>query len=205
MKLRRQLLRVLGYSAAIGICIVLLVFVVGVTWIGFDVKTQCQQAQSEYGGDCVEALLGVVQDEHRGFRVRNYAIWALGHTMEWSTRTDLRHWAEDLMQRALAHAHEIKSLRARGFMSLGLAALLATHPDDRTASALLAECIADLRAQVAAQHLRRRIAGKEARQDEHGMAVAARRGQQQRRKRQRRAVFLKGARLGEHEQKRRRL
>ena len=78
MKLQHQLLRAVGYGAAIGICILLLIFVIGVTWIGFDVKTQCQQAQSEYGGDCVEALLGVVQDEHRGFRVRNYAIWALG-------------------------------------------------------------------------------------------------------------------------------
>lgn len=78
MKLQRQLLRKIGYAAAVGICIFLLFFVIGVTWIGFDVKSQCQQAQSEYGGDCTEALISLLQDENRGFRVRNDAIWALG-------------------------------------------------------------------------------------------------------------------------------
>ena len=42
MKLQRQLLRKTGYAAAVGICILLLFFVIGVTWIGFDVKSQCQ-------------------------------------------------------------------------------------------------------------------------------------------------------------------
>jgi hypothetical protein len=78
MKLQRQLLRKIGYAAAVGICILLLFFVIGVTWIGFDVKSQCRQAQSEYGGDCTEALISLLQDESRGFRVRNDAIWALG-------------------------------------------------------------------------------------------------------------------------------
>jgi hypothetical protein len=78
MKLQGQLLRKIGYAAAVATCIFLLFFVIGVTWIGFDVKSQCQQAQSEYGGDCTEALIRLVQDENRGFRVRNYAIWALG-------------------------------------------------------------------------------------------------------------------------------
>jgi hypothetical protein len=78
MKLQLQLLRKTGYAAAVGICIFLLFFVIGVTWIGFDVKSQCRQAQSEYGGDCTEALISLLQDENRGFRVRNDAIWALG-------------------------------------------------------------------------------------------------------------------------------
>ena len=78
MTLQSQLLRKIGYAVAVGICIFLLFFVIGVTWIGFDVKSQCQQAQSEYGGDCTEALISLLQDENRGFRVRNDAIWALG-------------------------------------------------------------------------------------------------------------------------------
>jgi len=78
MKFQRQLLRTLSYAAAVVICIALLFFVIGVTWIGFDVKSQCQQAQREYGGDCTEALVHVMEDDTRGFRVRNEAIWALG-------------------------------------------------------------------------------------------------------------------------------
>lgn len=78
MKLRRQLLPKLGYVAAVGLCIFLLFFVIAVTWIGFDVKTQCRQAMGEYAGDCVEALAALLQDEGRGYRVRNDAIWALG-------------------------------------------------------------------------------------------------------------------------------
>lgn len=78
MKIARQLLPRMLYAGAVGVCILLLFFVIGVTWIGFDVKRQCQQAQSEYGGDCTEALISLVQDENRGFRVRNAAIWALG-------------------------------------------------------------------------------------------------------------------------------
>ncbi|MFN8465749.1 MAG: HEAT repeat domain-containing protein [Caldilineaceae bacterium] len=78
MRLQHQLLRTAGYALAVAICIVLLFFVIGVTWIGFDVKSQCQQARREYGGDCTEALSHLVQDDTRGFRVRNEAIWALG-------------------------------------------------------------------------------------------------------------------------------
>jgi hypothetical protein len=78
MKLHHQLLCTAGYAVAVAICIVLLFFVIGVTWIGFDVKSQCQQARREYGGDCTEALIHLVQDDTRGFRVRNEAIWALG-------------------------------------------------------------------------------------------------------------------------------
>ena len=78
MKLQHQLLRTAGYAAAVAMCIVLLIFVIGVTWIGFDVKSQCQQARREYGGDCTEALIHLVHDDTRGFRIRNAAIWALG-------------------------------------------------------------------------------------------------------------------------------
>jgi hypothetical protein len=78
MKLQHHLLRTAGYAAAVAICIVILFFVIGVTWIGFDVKSQCQQARREYGGDCTGALIHLVQDDSRGFRVRNEAIWALG-------------------------------------------------------------------------------------------------------------------------------
>lgn len=78
MRVSQRLLRLIAYGMAVGACIFLLFFVIGVTWIGFDVKTQCTVARSDYSGDCVEALISLVQDEGRGYRNRNTAIWALG-------------------------------------------------------------------------------------------------------------------------------
>ena len=78
MPIRQRLLRVLLYGGAAGVSTLMLMVVIGATWIGFDVKSQCQAARSEYGGDCTQALIRLVQDERRGFRVRNDAIWALG-------------------------------------------------------------------------------------------------------------------------------
>lgn len=66
------------YLFAIGVSILLLFFVVICTWIGYEVKSQCQSAVREYGGDCSEALSQLLNDENRGFRARNDAIWSLG-------------------------------------------------------------------------------------------------------------------------------
>ena len=68
----------LFYAVAIGISIFLLFFFIGGTWIGYEAKDICQDAKREYGGDCVEALISLLEDENKGFRVRNNAIWALG-------------------------------------------------------------------------------------------------------------------------------
>ena len=78
MRNQRRFLRLAAYVAAVGLCISLLFFVIAVTWIGHDVKSQCAAARSDYGGDCVEALVSLVQDESRGYRNRNNAVWALG-------------------------------------------------------------------------------------------------------------------------------
>jgi glycosyltransferase involved in cell wall biosynthesis len=77
------------------------------------------------------------------------AIWALGHTIEWSKRSELRLWAESLIRRALAHATGIVSPRARAFMILGLAGLLAARPEDGQARALMETFAADLSRQAA--------------------------------------------------------
>jgi hypothetical protein len=68
----------LYYAIAVGISIFLLFFVITCSWIGYEIKTQCYEAQSEYGGDCVESLMSLLKDEGKGFRARNDAIWALG-------------------------------------------------------------------------------------------------------------------------------
>lgn len=78
MKFLKEIQSQLFFWGAIGFSIVGLFFVIGCTWIGFDVKTRCQDAKGEYGGSCVEALITQLNDENNGFRSRNSAIWALG-------------------------------------------------------------------------------------------------------------------------------
>lgn len=74
----KKLKSTLFFASAIAASVFLLFFVVTCTWIGYDVKNQCQQAKTKYGGDCVEALTSLLTDENQGFRARNSAIWALG-------------------------------------------------------------------------------------------------------------------------------
>ena len=74
----QSVLSKITYIVFVGFSSVLLIFVITCVWIGFDVKTQCQNAKNEYKGDCVEALINLVKDDDRGFKVRNDAIWALG-------------------------------------------------------------------------------------------------------------------------------
>lgn len=68
----------LFYLFAIGLSIFLLFFFIGSVWIGHEAKSLCQNAKWQYGGDCIEALITQLDDEHQGFRARNHAIWALG-------------------------------------------------------------------------------------------------------------------------------
>ncbi len=66
------------YVVVIGISIIVFLFLIGVTWIGHDVKAQCKDATAKYGGNCVYALSALLDDENNSFRERNSAIWALG-------------------------------------------------------------------------------------------------------------------------------
>jgi len=66
------------YIIAIGASIFFLFFFIGCSWIGYEVKGQCQKAKRQYGGDCTKALIALLNDENNGFRARNDAIWALG-------------------------------------------------------------------------------------------------------------------------------
>lgn len=68
----------ISYLMIVGLSIILLFFVVATTWIGSDVKSQCQSAKAKYGGDCVEALVSTLKDDANSYRSRNSAIWALG-------------------------------------------------------------------------------------------------------------------------------
>ena len=82
MEFNRQIKNNILFAGAIGISIFLLFFVILCTLIGFDVKTHCRDAKSEYSGTCVDALILLLQDENKSFKSRNSAIWALGQMGE---------------------------------------------------------------------------------------------------------------------------
>lgn len=66
------------FIGAIGMSIGMLLFVVAYTVIGYQVKAHCSDAQQAYGGECVDALIDVLEDEEQPFAVRNSTVWALG-------------------------------------------------------------------------------------------------------------------------------
>lgn len=66
------------YWMALGVGFFVLVFLVTSTWIGVSVKEKCLTAKSKYEGDCVDALIQVVDNDSNSLTERNYAIWSLG-------------------------------------------------------------------------------------------------------------------------------
>jgi len=68
MKVIKQIKQPVFFAGAIGLSIFMLFFVIAATWIGFDVKSKCREAKDEYGGDCTEALMNLLNDKNRGFR-----------------------------------------------------------------------------------------------------------------------------------------
>jgi hypothetical protein len=70
--------RLIIYSFLIGAGVMFLGLVITCTWIGYGVKENCQEAQEQYEGDCVEALVQLVEDESNPYGERNSAVWSLG-------------------------------------------------------------------------------------------------------------------------------
>lgn len=91
MKLRKTK-QTIVYIMAVGIGIGLLFIFIACTWIGYEVKSQCQEAKREYGGDCGTALVSLLKDEKKSFRSRNEAIWALGQLGDSRALTDLEYF-----------------------------------------------------------------------------------------------------------------
>jgi hypothetical protein len=78
MMTTKSFIHKLLYTGAIGLSIFVLLVIVTFSWIGYEVKSQCQKAQRDYGKDCVLSLVDLLNDENKEFRSRNSAIWALG-------------------------------------------------------------------------------------------------------------------------------
>jgi len=62
----------------IGILILAAILAVSLFAIFSDVKSICTEAQTEFEGDCVDALMALVESDKFGYREKNKAIWALG-------------------------------------------------------------------------------------------------------------------------------
>ncbi len=78
MKISKKILNKIFFVVTILIGIFVFTFVITTTWIGYDVKDQCQRAKDQYKGNCVYALSKLVDDSNHSYRARNSAIWALG-------------------------------------------------------------------------------------------------------------------------------
>ncbi|MDD2646531.1 MAG: hypothetical protein PHV78_01395 [Patescibacteria group bacterium] len=67
----------ISYIVGIAILLFLFIFLITCTQIGFGVKEKCKLAQEKYGGECVEALMKLIDDDSTQYG-KNSAIWALG-------------------------------------------------------------------------------------------------------------------------------
>ena len=78
MTTKQDLINKFFYLFVIGISLFLLFFVITCTWIGYSVKSKCLEAKADYGGNCTDSLISLLQDDTQSYRSRNSAIWALG-------------------------------------------------------------------------------------------------------------------------------
>lgn len=72
----RNLKRLFFYSVTAVFIVFLLFFLITCIQIGSSVQNQCQKAKAEYGENCTEALIKLLNDENQSFKARNSAIWA---------------------------------------------------------------------------------------------------------------------------------
>jgi hypothetical protein len=70
--------RIIFIVMAAGTMLVLVLFGLSLVQIYSSVKTRCDNARHEFGGDSVEALMALIESDARSFKERNSAIWALG-------------------------------------------------------------------------------------------------------------------------------
>ncbi len=74
----KNLREIFLYPLAIGVSLFLLILFIGSVWIGYEVNDNCQNAQKQYGGDCIESLIDQLNDDNQNYASRNEAIWSLG-------------------------------------------------------------------------------------------------------------------------------
>lgn len=90
MRAMNRLFRDVFFVGSIGVSILFMLTVITFTWIRFDVKTHCDNAKKEYGGNYTEALSRQLEDTNQGFGSKNSAIWALGQLADKNSLPILR-------------------------------------------------------------------------------------------------------------------
>ncbi|MFH1426331.1 MAG: HEAT repeat domain-containing protein [Candidatus Kerfeldbacteria bacterium] len=76
--MKKRIQKIVLYLFAVGFGVLFLLFLSGSLIIGNSVQEQCRDAQERYDGDCVEALIQLLDDEDNSYADRNHVIWALG-------------------------------------------------------------------------------------------------------------------------------
>lgn len=74
----KKIKKLLIYIISISVGTLFFLFISASTFIGLEVEQECEMAQGQYGGDCVQALTSLVEDEDHDLKKRNQAVWALG-------------------------------------------------------------------------------------------------------------------------------
>lgn len=67
------------YIISISLSIFILFFIITCSWIGFEVKNQCENAMQKYNKkDCITALSLVLENKNENYKSKNDAIWTMG-------------------------------------------------------------------------------------------------------------------------------
>ncbi|MDF1497005.1 MAG: hypothetical protein P1P90_03000 [Patescibacteria group bacterium] len=74
----KQKINLAIYLGGILILLFFYFFLVTTSWIGYGVKNTCNEAQMQFEGDCVEALMQTVDADFETNVSKNGAVWALG-------------------------------------------------------------------------------------------------------------------------------
>lgn len=57
---------------------ILFLFLTGLIWIRYEVKSLCHEATRTYGRDCISAAQAMLDDQNQSYASRNKAVWTLG-------------------------------------------------------------------------------------------------------------------------------
>lgn len=77
LKNKIKIKKTIIYLGIFGTVLFFLLFIATCILIGHSTRENCNSAQSKYEGDCVEALIQVLEDQKNPYRLRNSAIWSL--------------------------------------------------------------------------------------------------------------------------------
>lgn len=103
-KRRKNYINYIFFCGFVGVGVGIFLTATMAAWMRFEVKTHCLNAQSIYKGDCVTALITLVDDKKQGYLSRNNAVWTLGQLANKQALPILRkHYTGSIPERELLH------------------------------------------------------------------------------------------------------